>query len=301
MPATPFNPTGRADAESGASSPAIDAAAVSHPGLVRDDNQDAVRVCKPDDEANRLVGHLYAIADGMGGYAHGGVASSLAIETFWQAVCGNAREALSPPQIQALMRRAAQDANLAVFQTAQRLNAGRMGTTLTAFSILHSTLTYAHVGDSRLYLVRGGQSTCLTQDHSTVGDLVRMKVLTPDKVRKHAQRSQLERCLGVNLFLQPDVASQPLRHGDIVILCTDGVWAVIEDHEFAQLAAQASGVESLGQSLVKLAMERESDDNVSAVVVHAQKLADNPAQAGPARGWGLGGVLGRLSGRSGNS
>jgi protein phosphatase len=304
--ATPRNepdgdPAGRTpeSAANGAlSGAAIAAAAVTHPGLMREDNQDAVRVCKPDDAVTALVGHLYAVADGMGGYAHGGVASTVAIDTFTQTVASGARPALAAPQIQGLLRRGAQDANLAVYQAAQRLNAGRMGTTLTAFSILYNTLTFVHVGDTRLYLIRGNQATCLTQDHSTVAGLVRMKVLSPDKVRKHAQRSQLEKCLGVNLFIQPDVASHTLRPGDIAILCTDGIWAVIEDAEFAQLAAAAPDPAALGQTLIDLAMERESDDNVSAVVVQVQKLAENPAQAGPLRSWGLGGVLSRLSGRS---
>ena len=142
---------------------------------------------------------LYALADGMGGYAHGGVASSLALETFIRS--STARP--GPPLKD--LRRSMESANLSVYQAAQRLGAGRMGTTLTALHLLGDTLHLAHVGDSRAYLIRAGRAICLTNDHTTVGDLVRMKVISPDKVRTHAQRSILSKAVGLGLFIQPDM------------------------------------------------------------------------------------------------
>ncbi|MEP7285120.1 MAG: protein phosphatase 2C domain-containing protein [Chloroflexota bacterium] len=261
--------------------PRIDSYALSHVGKVREDNQDAVRACKPDDTLNEICGQLYAIADGMGGYSHGGVASTLALETFFNTV-----HSTKPGQIPQAMRRGVQDANLSIYQEAQRLNVHRMGTTLTAVSLMGNQLHIAHVGDSRAYLIRNGKATCLTNDHTTVGELVRMHVLSPDKVRTHAQRSSLERALGIGLFIQPDIATVPLKQGDILILCTDGVWAMIEDDEFAQMASAASSLDSLSQQLVDLAMDRDSDDNVSVLTVYAEQLAEAPTAA-PARVWGL--------------
>ena len=120
----------------------------SHVGKVREDNQDCVRLCNPIDELTLSDGHLYGIADGMGGYAHGGVASSLALQTFFETFY--AANGVAPAQ---KLRVGIQNANLSVYQTAQRLGAGRMGTTLTAVNIVGTKLHIAHVGDSRAYLI----------------------------------------------------------------------------------------------------------------------------------------------------
>ncbi|MGA9406608.1 MAG: protein phosphatase 2C domain-containing protein, partial [Bacteroidota bacterium] len=177
----------------------------THVGKVREDNQDAVRLCNPIDELTLADGHLYGIADGMGGYAHGGVASTLALETFFETFY--AANGVSPSQ---KLRVGIQNANLSVYQAAQRLKAGRMGTTLTAVNIVGRKLHIAHIGDSRAYLIRNHKSTCLTNDHTQVGELVRMKVLSPEKVRTHSQRSKLEKCLGMELFVQPDIFQVPV-------------------------------------------------------------------------------------------
>jgi len=106
-----------------------------------------------------------------------------------------------------------------------------MGTTLTAAYILGNTLYLAHVGDSRAYLIRDGRLVCLTSDHTMVGDMVRSKLISHDKIRTHAQRSYLTKSLGTTLFVQPDITQQKLREGDRLILCSDGVWSVVEDEE----------------------------------------------------------------------
>ncbi len=258
--------------------PEIESSSVSHVGPVRDDNQDAVRL--PDGRAPVERGWLYALADGMGGYAHGGLASALALEKLYATFYGqDGRPTLKD------LRRSVEAANLGVYQTAQRLNAGRMGTTLTAAHVIGDKLHLAHVGDSRAYLIRAGQATCLTDDHTMVGDLVRMRVLPPDKVRTHAQRSILTRGLGLKLFVQPDLTQIKLKDDDRLILCSDGVWSVVEDDEFAQLAAQAEGMEALSHALIDLALERQTDDNVSAIAIHIQCLAPYPAGSGRRRRW----------------
>jgi protein phosphatase len=239
----------------------------THVGKVREDNQDALRLCDPVDDLTIADGHLYGIADGMGGYAHGGVASSLALETFFETFY--AANGVSPSQ---KLRVGIQNANLSVYQTAQRLGAGRMGTTLTAVNIVGRKLHIAHVGDSRAYLIRDQKSICLTNDHTQVGELVRMKVLSPEKVRTHSQRSKLEKCLGMELFVQPDIFQVPVQSGDIVVLCSDGVWASIQDDEFAKLITESNDPEDLCKQIVELAMERESDDNLSIIILYLHRL-----------------------------
>jgi len=240
----------------------------THIGKVREDNQDAVRLCNPLDELTLSDGHLYGIADGMGGYAHGGVASSLALETFFETFY--AANGVPPSQ---KLRVGIQNANLSVYQTAQRLNAGRMGTTLTAVNIVGRKLHVAHVGDSRAYLIRDRKSKCLTNDHTRVGELVRMRVLSPDKVRTHSQRSMLDKCLGMELFVQADIFQVGVQPGDIVVLCSDGVWGTVQDDEFAHLVTGSADPDNLCKEIVELAMERDSDDNLSIIVLYLHRLA----------------------------
>jgi protein phosphatase len=273
-------------------SPKIEVSGLSHTGKVREDNQDAIRMCKADDPLNAANGYLYAIADGMGGYSHGGVASTLALTVFFETFYTG-----KPGKIGQAMRSAIQSANLGVYQHAQKM--GRMGTTLTAINLAGNRLHIAHIGDSRAYLIRDGKASCLTNDHTMVGELVRMRLLSPDKVRTHAQRSKLEKCVGIDLFIQPDITELALMPNDIIILCTDGVWSVIEDDEFAAYTDAASDPTDLSQRLIDVALERDSDDNVSVVTIHAERLAEMPAVAEAKRGFGFPQLIrSRFSGKS---
>ena len=274
--------------------PIIEAHGISETGSVRQDNQDAIRVCDPDDELAALHGHTYGIADGMGGYEHGGVASATALDLFFSTFYNsNGSKPVSK------LRAAVQQANTGVYQTAVRIGALRMGTTLSVANLVGDQLNIAHVGDSRIYLVRSGQATCLTNDHTMVGELVRMRVLSPDKVRAHNQRSILNKCLGIDLFVQPDVTQVPVREGDVIILCSDGVWSMVEDDDFAHLATSIPDVSRLSRELVGLALERDSDDNASAIAVRVQQLGGLPATTGQRRPFGLGQLFrNRLSGNA---
>jgi len=251
--------------------PEIESSGVSHTGPVREDNQDAIQL--PDRSLAEDHGWLCAVADGMGGYSHGRVASTLALQKLFAVFYGG-----SDPDVPQALRRGVESANLGVYQAAQQMGVGRMGTTITAACLVNSTLYLAHVGDSRAYLIRDRRATCLTNDHTTVGDLVRMKVLSPDKVRTHAQRSVLTKGVGLALFVQPDITRHTLKEGDRLVLCSDGVWSMIQDHEFAELAGKTKGARELSQCLIDLALERETDDNVSAITVHIHSLSPAPAE-----------------------
>lgn len=248
--------------------PELDSSAASHIGPVRDENQDAVRL--PGSILPPEKGDLFALADGMGGYAHGGLASRLALDALYEAFYQNhARSARKT------LQRGINSANLRVYKAAQRLQAGLMGTTLTAAYIQGDILQVGHVGDSRLYLVRKDSITCLTNDHTMVGDLVRMHILPSDKVRSHVQRSILTRGVGLTLFIKPEFSRHRLEEHDCLILCSDGLWSVIEDGELATLAGEAESADQLGKRLIDLALERESDDNISSVVIFVRRLAEN--------------------------
>lgn len=247
---------------------------VYFPGIDRDGSFGATPVDMSDSPQADIPGtlsfteivpiqNLFAIADGMGGYSHGKLASLLAVEALNRSL---AALDLSSPGHKTL-RRSFEVANTRVFQASQAIAAGHMGTTLTAALIQANHLHIGHVGDSRVYLVRDGKSTCLSSDHTSVGDLVRMKVLTPDKIRTHSQRSILTRAIGLSLFVQPDITQHKIQPGDRLILCSDGVWAMIEDDEFGQVSSRTNDVQHLSQKLIDIALDRESDDNVSVVSV----------------------------------
>jgi len=242
----------------------IECSALSEIGPVRQDNQDAVYL--PSQTQSEDLRHLFAVADGMGGYSHGGLASSLALQVLTTELLNAA--SINPKSI----RQSIENANLGVYKTAQKLGVGRMGTTLTAACIVGEMAYLAHVGDSRAYLIRNERVTCLTADHTTVGDLVRAKLISADKIRTHAQRSILTKAVGLGLFIQPDITNFRLQEGDRIILCSDGLWSLIQDHEFASIGRNSSPQET-SRCLVDIALNRETDDNASVVVFDIRKFS----------------------------
>jgi serine/threonine protein phosphatase PrpC len=243
--------------------PEIESGGLSVVGPVREDNQDSILL----PPSQQTPGQLFAVADGMGGYSHGGLASLLALETFSVILASQNGSSISKS-----LQRSVEASNLKVYQKAQQLGVGRMGTTLTAAYVLGDMLHLTHVGDSRAYLIRDGRAICLTADHTMVGDMVRAKMISPDKIRTHAQRSILNKAIGIGLFVQPDIIQKKLREDDRLILCSDGVWSVIDDNDFARVAAENTPVDLISQNLINLALQHETDDNASVVVFHIKKL-----------------------------
>lgn len=262
--------------------PEIESSSLSVIGPVREDNQDSIRLSDEDHPVG--PGLLFALADGMGGYAHGGMASLLALESFSSVLASH-----NGSPVPKTLERAVEAANLQVYQKAQQMDAGRMGTTLIAAYVFGDMLYLAHVGDSRAYLIRDEACICLTSDHTTVGEMVRSKLISPDKIRTHVQRSILTKSVGINLFVQPDIIQQRLREGDRLILCSDGVWSVIEDDEFARVARSSDSMGEVSQNLIDLALQNNTDDNASVVVFHLRKLhplaVDQESSEEKSTGW----------------
>jgi PPM family protein phosphatase len=242
---------------------------VSDPGPFRDHNEDfvAARVLTtPDDSWDR--GPLLALADGMGGHAAGEVASRTAVEALIEAY-GTA----STGSAQQLLKAAARAANLAVADAAHEPGRKGMGTTLLGLALSGTDAVVAHVGDSRAYLARGETCTQLTNDHSRVGEMLRMRMISAEQAANHPARSQLTRSLGGDPFVQVDLVRQTIQRHDTLVLCSDGLWDVVSRPEIAEIGAQLTAgaiptaVEAADE-LVRLAIERGSTDNVSAVLVH---------------------------------
>lgn len=250
----------------------VESSGLSHIGPVREDNQDSIHLT--DGLQQPGANRLFAVADGMGGYSHGAIASSTAIEKMVECL-GPEDARLNPRRFQ----QGVELANMTVYRKAQQLGVGRMGTTLTAAFISGEDLHLIHIGDCRAYLVREGRAICLTSDHTAVGDLVRAKLIPPEKVRTHAQRSILTRAIGISLFVRPEILRIKLQKHDHLILCSDGLWSVIQDHEFAQAVKDSLSIDQVSQRLVDLALQRATDDNASVVAVHIREL--HPQIMGP--------------------
>jgi protein phosphatase len=254
----------------------------SHPGDVRPSNEDfagAYAPTIPDDAWDR--GPLFVIADGMGGHAAGEVASRLAVETALDTWSSGAAAAPA-----AAMRSVVRNANMAVFDAGRDGGRRGMGTTLTALSIAGKEAIVGHVGDSRAYVVRHGQATQLTTDHSRVAELLRMRLITPEQAAHHPGRTMLTRSLGADMMIQVDLVKQPTAKGDVFVLCSDGLWDVLSRDDIAEVAASIGSdsvptAHEAARRLVQTAIKRGTADNASALVVHL--TSDQPVPAAAAR------------------
>lgn len=267
----------------------VDATGLSEAGPHRETNEDSIGAFTPDDGPTaERKGYLYVVADGLGGHQAGEVASATAVSTVRDEYYAPS----SHSRVEPALRQAVQVANLRIHNLAQRHAEYRsMGTTLTAMALAGSCAYFAHIGDTRAYHWRAGQLSLLTADHSEAAELVRMRVLKPDKVRDHPGRSVLTRSLGSALIPRPDFLRQPIASGDRFVLCSDGVWSEVEDAELAEAAAALPPAEAC-QAIMRLVMQRGCPDNASVQVVHV--LSTAPAEEpGPSRGGWLSGMLGR--------
>jgi len=259
----------------------FESAGLSVTGPIREENQDSILL--PTAFTPNFPGALHAVADGMGGHANGGLASSLALQNLLKIV--RSSELSSPPA--KALQQAAEVVNFEVYKAAQQLGGGKMRTTLSAAYLVGDVLHLLHIGDSRVYLARNGRAACLTSDHTVVGDLVRSRLIPSERLRTHSSRSVLTRAVGLGLFVQPEITQIKLQVGDRVILCSDGVWSVIEDQEFAEQAERVGEAQALAQNLIDLALERETDDNCSVVAIHLRGFRFQTFEEPPRkeRGW----------------
>lgn len=229
---------------------------VTDVGLVRKNNEDAA--------FSDIKKQLFAVADGMGGYVAGEVASVLAIESVCQVVASE----LNDPPLEVL-RQAFCQANDRIYQEArQHPEYSGMGTTLSALWIVDGRAYISHVGDSRVYLIRGGRITSLTDDHSLVGELMREGGLTEEQAMTHPQKNVLTRALGCNSLVEVDVADMEIMYGDYFLLCTDGLSNLVTSDEMMEIITRQKDLKKAVHDLLQLALERGGSDNITAVLVH---------------------------------
>jgi serine/threonine protein phosphatase PrpC len=239
----------------------LKAGVVSDCGHVRTANEDSF-LLRPG---------LYAVCDGMGGARAGEVASQMAC----LALLAVNPEASGIEDLrQAIVR-----ANRAIIQRSTTENELLgMGTTLTAALVKDDAVLVAHVGDSRAYVLRDGDLTQVTSDHSWVGEMVRRGEITQAQAARHPHRSVITKALGSDMELTPDVMQVAVEPGDRVLICSDGLTGMVDDETIAHIMSLGADAQNTAQSLVDAALENGGEDNVTVVVVDVQPAADDTTE-----------------------
>jgi protein phosphatase len=229
---------------------ASDTIAKTDTGRQRRENEDCAYARAP----------VFVVADGMGGAQAGEVAAQIAVDAFSRGLpdSGSPEERLASR---------VQEANQRIWeQSRTRREQAGMGTTLTAAYLDDSELAIAHVGDSRAYLFRDGSLRRLTQDHSLVDELVRRGKLTEEQAAEHPQRSIITRALGAEPTVEVDTWTYPVRPGDVLLLCSDGLTSMITEERVEEILGGSTDLNVTAQQLIDEANAAGGRDNITVVL-----------------------------------
>lgn len=240
----------------------IKAYAKSDLGKVREMNQDYYYISNSLDEVQ-----LYLLADGMGGYNGGKIASKLAVQTAKNYIENNFKEIEKDrDSIIQLLGSSMEYANMVVYEKSkENAELQGMGTTLEICLIYNNKVYIGHVGDSRIYRIRKGFIRKLTQDHSYVQKLVADGTITKEEAAHHPQKNMLMKALGCNAFVEPDVMVKGFLKDDILIMCSDGLTNMVDQETIYKLASK--NIEQAPKDLVELANNNGGYDNITVVVI----------------------------------
>lgn len=235
-------------------------------GLIRKVNEDSFLCEKLEDVDDA---YLYIVADGMGGHNAGEVASSMAVQEVALYIKENT-DALKhgEKEILDLIRNAILHANDKVYKTSIiKSNCLGMGTTLSMALVKDSSIYIGHVGDSRIYLIRGKKITRLTEDHSLVEELIKSGSLRPEDAKYHPQRNVITRALGTEYTLEPDVYRRDMQSSDIILLCTDGLSNAVREEDMVKAVHSTSDLDEACGILIEKAKKNGGYDNITAIII----------------------------------
>jgi protein phosphatase len=246
---------------------------VTDVGMVRDHNEDAIGT-------NRETG-LMVVADGMGGYNAGEVASGIAVKTVLELVSEGCtreqRESIEPEtgmmRQTILLRDAIARANKVIYQTAKsQPNCHGMGTTIVACLFFDNRVSIAHVGDARLYRLRRNRLEQLTLDHSLLQELVDRGFYSPEEAQRSTNRNYVTRALGVEAGVQVEIQEVEVQPGDVFLLCSDGLPDMVEDEDIhLTISTFSANLQTVGEQLIQLSNEQGGKDNISVVLTQARE------------------------------
>ena len=231
----------------------------THVGLVRENNEDALLVREP---------YLFAVADGMGGYAAGEIASRSTVKAF-EAATYSLRHEMGEQDIRKIMLDAFDKANTHVFKMAvSNEQYTGMGTTMTALYLADANNAYCcHVGDSRLYVIQDGIHQ-ITRDHSLVQEMVRMGEISQEEARNHPDKNIITRALGAEKTVDVDFFDLKLEEGCTILMCSDGLSNMVADEKIAEIISDPEAdIDQKGSALLREANQNGGKDNIAVVLV----------------------------------
>ncbi|HET9387620.1 MAG TPA: Stp1/IreP family PP2C-type Ser/Thr phosphatase [Gemmatimonadales bacterium] len=249
-------------------------------GRTRDHNEDRFLVADLTRKAASLLpevrqhdigprGTLLVVADGMGGAAAGELASEMATATIYDHLMKtwNAEDDTTPQRFAYRLKEAVEVANASIHAHAKAHPEVRgMGTTTTAAGVLNDHLYLTQVGDSRAYLIRGGQAHQITKDQSLMQRLVEAGELTEEEAAQSERRNIILQALGPDPKVKVDLTHQEVRRGDILVLCSDGLSGQVKKDEIGKIVTQAKDLSAACEQLIALANERGGPDNITVVI-----------------------------------
>lgn len=236
--------------------------ATSDKGMVREMNQDCYYISNQDSKYN-----LYILADGMGGYNGGEIASCLAIDSAKQYIDEHINKIeLNKETLPKLIKEAMEYANKKVYEKSKTdINLSEMGTTLEVCLIYNNKAYIGHIGDSRVYRIRKNIIRKLTIDHSYVEKLVRDGKITREESYHHPKKNMLIKALGCEEKIEPDILVKGFLNEDIILMCSDGLTNLLNDKEIYEIVT--NNLENANKLLIQAANTRGGYDNITAVII----------------------------------
>jgi protein phosphatase len=239
-----------------------------------------VGVVRSGNEDNLLVDHqkgVFIVADGMGGHAAGEIASDMAVGIIARKVEGIRSQ--SDERACEQIGEAIRAANAAIFdRTLAEQDKRGMGTTVTVLVLFARKYLIGQVGDSRAYLLRNGQLSQITKDHSYVQEQVDAGLLTPEQARTHPYSNVITRCVGANEEVVPDIYYGAIRSGDIILLASDGLTGMLGDDQLLEILQSEGGPDTWVDQMIADANRRGGLDNITAVVVRIDEVDPNTGE-----------------------
>lgn len=231
-------------------------------GKAREMNQDYYSI--PSSESDL---QLYILADGMGGYNGGEIASRLAAETTKNYIQNNFKKIEHDKEaILKLVKDAMEYANMVVYEESKKdENLQGMGTTLDVCFIYNSKIYIGHVGDSRIYLIKKDIARKITKDHSYVQQLVEDKKITREEAEHHPKKNMLLKALGCTSYVEPDIRARNLEKDDILLMCSDGLTNMVEESKIYEVVRENK--EKATEILVNLANNAGGYDNITVITI----------------------------------
>jgi protein phosphatase len=232
-------------------------------GQRRSNNQDFINRF---DNQNGIT--LIVLADGMGGHRAGNIASEMTVTDLGRAWINT--DFTEVDQIRDWLLVTLETENRKIYELGQSEEYKGMGTTVEAVALLGNTAVYAHVGDSRIGLVRQGHYTLLTSDHSLVNELVKAGQLTEEEAASHPQKNIITQSIGQAQPVHPDLGQQELEADDYLVINSDGLTNMISNSEIVGTLVQSGSVDEKNRQLVNLANNRGGLDNITVALVHVE-------------------------------